>query len=75
MALSRLYGGNSGEFQIALSGWQYFIARNREGYEIYSDRTYKTSFFTFMKVGGTWSIKIDEIKAEQTRELKLSPDY
>jgi len=74
-SVSELFNEGSGNYQIGAGCWQYFIVRNQEGIIVYSDRTYKRAFFSIKRLSNGWYIKINNIKAEETKKYTFKSTY
>ena len=59
------------KYEIPISVWQYFIARNEDGSIIYSDKTLKTFFFRIDQLKYNWGIKINEIHAKEVKQFPI----
>lgn len=69
--ISRRVGGG---YEISISFWQYFVARNNDGILEYVDKTKKKAFFSIMK-RDNWEIKLNEVKVIETKNYKINTDY
>jgi len=72
---SKLYKNSNEKYEIGVSVWQFFVARN-DDIIVYSDQTLKQTFFTLYKGQfNEYNIKINEIKAIETKPFRISTDY
>ena len=69
--VSKLKRNKPYKYEIPISVWQYFIARNEEGSLIYSNKTLKTFFFRIDQLKYNWGIKINEIHAKEIKQFPI----
>lgn len=71
---SRLTKKIGGGYEISISYWQYFVARNGDGVIQYIDKTKKKAFFTVIK-SSSWEVKLNEVKVVDTKFYEIDTDY